>query len=64
MKKSEMPNQMSKDICKIKGFYQNCNRKYERMVKKHAKFFSVEIKPKRSASVEVFLSCHHTKISA
>ena len=66
MKKSEMPSQMSKDISEIKGFYQKCHRKYEIMVEKHAKFFSVELKPKRSApssSAEVFLSYHHKKLN-
>ena len=68
IKKSELPTQILKDIGKIKDFYEKCQWKYERMVTKHAKYFSAEIKPKRSAplestsaSVEVFLSCHHTK---
>ena len=68
IKKSELPQQIFKDICKIKDYYPKCEHNYDRMIQKHAKFFSAEIKPKRSAplatsaSVEVFLSCHHTKI--
>ena len=69
IKKSELPQQILKDICKIKDFYPKCQFKYERMIQKHAKFFSTEIKPKRiisapapstSSNAEVFLRCHHT----
>ena len=51
VKKSELPQQIFKDICKIKDFYPKCQHSYEVMIRKHAKFFSAEIKPKRSASL-------------
>ena len=59
IKKSELPQQIFRDINKIKGYYETCQWSYDKMVKKHAKYFSTEIKPKRSAplestSVEVF----------
>ena len=54
IKKSELPQQIFRDINKIKDFYEKCHWKYDKMITKHAKYFSAEIKPKRSASVEVF----------
>ena len=48
MNKSDVPKQILKDITNIKKYYKQ-DKTAELMYKKHSKFFSAEIKPKRSA---------------